>query len=73
MLPYSCEEDMKQISSGSSNHNSFLVIFAGIALKLEKVNQSFAVDRKQFQCLNIVLNNKTGRPYNFEKNKVPLG
>ena len=46
----------------------FYVIFAGIALKLEKAGPtfsslslpSFATDnRKQFQCLIIVLNNKT--------------
>ena len=46
MLLYSCEDNMKQISSGSSNYNSFLVIFARIALKLEKVNPSVAMDRK---------------------------
>ena len=51
----------------------FVVIFAAIPLKLEKVGpffQSFnpypslqsaaTDDRKQFQCINIVLNKKTG-------------
>ena len=52
-------------------HNFFLVTVAGIALKVEKVGHTFSSsnqcpslpsvvtdDRKQFQCLNIVLNNK---------------
>ena len=51
---------------------TFLLIFAGIALKLENVGPTFSSfnphtslpfvetdDRKQFQCLNIVFNNKT--------------
>ena len=51
----------------------FLVSFAGIALELEKVGPTFSTfnpcpslpsvasdERKQFQYLNIVLNNKTG-------------
>ena len=51
---------------------TFWVIFAGIGLKLEKVGQTFSSsnqcpplpsvatdDRKEFQCLNIVSNNKT--------------
>ena len=34
MLLESYEEDTKQISSGSTNHNNhFLVIFAGVELK----------------------------------------
>ena len=63
---------MKQfISKGSIKHNIFLVSFASIALKLEKVGPTFSRfnqfpslpcvtkdNRKQFQCLNIVLNNK---------------
>ena len=72
----SYEEDIKQISSEGRNHNNFLVDFAGIALKLEKVGQtafqfssfnpcpslpSVATDSgKQFQCLDIVFNNKSG-------------
>ena len=73
MLLWSCEleeENNKQILSGGSNYDSFLVIFAGIALKLEKVNPSFAIDRKQFQHLNIVLNNKTG-PLFLEFTEAP--
>ena len=64
---------MKQlISKGSIKHNIFLVSFAGIVLKLEKVGPTFSRfnpfpslpfvtndNRKQFQCLNVVLNNKT--------------
>ena len=41
----SYEEGIKQISSwGSSKHNKhrFLVIFAGVALKLEKVGPTFS-------------------------------
>ena len=51
---------------------TFLLIFSGIALKLENVGPTFSSfnphtslpfvetdDRKQFQCLNIVFNNKT--------------
>ena len=34
MLLLSYEEVIKQISSGSTNHNIFLVIFAGILLNL---------------------------------------
>ena len=58
----------------------FLVSFAGIALKLEKVGPtfssfnprpslpSFVTDgRKQLQYLNIVLNNKTGPLFHFLK------
>ena len=53
--------------------NFIMVIFAGITLKLFKVGPPFSSfnpcsscpsvatdDRKQFRCLNIVLNNKTG-------------
>ena len=73
ILSYIYQEDMKQlISKGSIKHNIFLVSFAGIALKLEKVGPTFSRfnpfpslpsvtkdNRKQFQCLNTVLNNKT--------------
>ena len=60
-------------SPGSTNHNNMLVILAGIVLNNEKVVSTFSRfnpclslpsfapdDRKQFQCLNIVLKNKTG-------------
>ena len=56
----------------------FLVIFAGLALKLVNVGPAFwsfnpcpslpssATEcRKQFQCLNIVLNNRTGLLLDF--------
>ena len=43
MLLKSYEEDTKQISSGSANNkNLVLVIFAGMALKLEKVEPLFS-------------------------------
>ena len=64
---------IKQISSGINNQDNFSVIFVGIALKLEKAGQTFSSfnpcpslpsfvtdDRKQFQRLNIVLNDKIG-------------
>ena len=41
MLPYSYEK-MKQMSSESTKHDLFLVIFAGIASKLEKVGSTFS-------------------------------
>ena len=67
MLLYNCKQGFKQIPSESINENFFWegggVIFAGIALKLEKVGpvvSSFNScsslpldDRKQFQCLTI--------------------
>ena len=40
MLLWSDEEDVKQISSGSTENNNLLVVFAGIALKFEKLAQS---------------------------------
>ena len=58
----------------------FLVIFAGIALKLENVGPIFSIlnpcpsliaisyNRKQFQCVNVVLNNKS-RPLFLEFNE----
>ena len=62
---------MKTISNDFQKH--FLVIFAGISLKLEKLEPTFSSfypcafmssvatdDRKQFQYLNIALNNNTG-------------
>ena len=53
--------------SRNNNHNNVLVIIVCIALEIEKVGQypcpsllSLATDdRKQFQSLNIVLNDKT--------------
>jgi len=64
---------MKKISktffSDITNQINFLVTFAGIALKLEDVGPIFnpcpflpsvaTDDRKQFQCLNIILENTT--------------
>ena len=68
MLLWSYDEEIKQISSESANHNyEVLVIFAGIAIKLffkfhpcPSLSSVVRDDRKQFQYLNIVLNNKTG-------------
>ena len=37
MLLWTYEEDIKQISLGSTNHNNFLAFFVGSALRLEKV------------------------------------
>ena len=60
MLLYSSRKDIKQISSGNTNHNNFLVIFEGIA-KFSSFDPcpslpSFATDNRiHFQCLNIVL------------------
>ena len=43
MLLYIYEKDIKQILSGNTNRDNFFVIFfAGIALKLEKVGQIFS-------------------------------
>ena len=43
MLLYSYEKGIKQILSGNTNHDNFFVIFfAGIALKLEKLGQIFS-------------------------------
>ena len=58
-------EKIPKISSGKTNHNNFLVIFEGIA-KFSSLNPSsslpsFATDNRiHFQCLNILLSNKTG-------------
>ena len=64
--PEEFEEDTKQISTGSTNHDNiiFLVIFAGIALKLENVGLTYSgfnpcpslpsidtENRKEFQYL----------------------
>ena len=62
---------MKTISNDF--HKNCLVIFKGISLKLEKLEPTFSSfypcafmssvatdDRKQFQYLNIALNNNTG-------------
>ena len=40
---WSCEDDNKQISSGRTNHNTFLVIFKGIVVKLKRFAQLFQV------------------------------
>ena len=53
---------MKQRLSRSTNHYNGLVIFRSIfaSFNLCPSFSPFATeDRKQFQCLNIVLNNKT--------------
>ena len=43
MLLYSYEKGIKQILSGNTNHDNFFVIFfASIALKLEKLGQIFS-------------------------------
>ena len=69
MLLYSYEEDIEQVSSGSTNHNSFMVIFARISfLNLKKLGfnpcpslpSPAKGDRKQFQRLNIVSHKRTG-------------
>ena len=81
MLLWSYKEDITQISTRITNQNIFLMIFEGIALKLEKVGPTlsslnpcpsilpFAAtdDKKRFQCVNIVLNNKTA-PLILESN-----
>ena len=63
------EEDITHISWGRSNRHIFFGdVFAGIALNLKKLayfvkSQSISIrrdDRKQLQCLIVVLNNKTG-------------
>ena len=79
MLCY--EEDIRQLSSGNTNHNNILVICAGIAIKFEKVGPMFSSfnpcqslpsvetdDRKQFQYPNVVLQNKPG-PFLGELNR----
>ena len=38
----SYEEDIKQISSWSNNHNNFPVIIAGVAFKLENIDPNFS-------------------------------
>ena len=67
MLLQSYEEDIKQISSQTTNYtDTFLVNFSGIALRLKKNGPMLSSfnpclflpsvatdDRKQFQCLNI--------------------
>ena len=69
MLLYSYEEDIEQVSSGSINRNSFMVLVAGINfLNLKKLGfnpcpslpSPAKGDRKQFQCLNIVSHKRTG-------------
>ena len=65
-------EDMKHFSSGTGTGIIFLVIFAGLALKLANVGPTFSSfnpcpslpssateSTKRFQCLNIVLSNRT--------------
>ena len=74
MLLQSYEEDFTKFVSGGINYNNFLLIFAGMASKLEKVGPTFSSfnpcqslpsvakdERKHFQCLNISLNYKTGQ------------
>ena len=59
------EKISNKFHQGTLNHNNFLVIFEGIA-KFSSFNPSpslpsFATDNRiHFQCLNIVLSNKTG-------------
>ena len=55
------EEDIQQLSSGSTKNNIFWKIFAGWHFNPCPSLPSVATDdRKQFQCLNVALNNKTG-------------
>ena len=74
-------QDIRQLSSGNTNHNNILVICAGIAIKFEKVGPMFSSfnpcqslpsvetdDRKQFQYPNVVLQNKPG-PFLGELNR----
>ena len=62
---------MKQISN-KFQQGTLTILIAGNAFKLEKVGSAFSIfnpcpslppvatdDREQFQCLNIVLNDKT--------------
>ena len=66
---------VKQISTRTTNNNYFFAIFVGIKFlkNLKKLAQFFQVsinvdrcpsaatdNRRQFQCLNIDLNDKTG-------------
>ena len=78
MLLYSYEEDIEQVSSGSTNHNSFMVIFAGINfLNLKKIGfnpcpslpSPAKGDRKEFQCLNIIVSHKRTGPLCLEFNR----
>ena len=39
---YTVMEDIKHISSGSTDHNNLLLIFASIAVKLEIVGPTFS-------------------------------
>ena len=65
MLLWSYQKDIKQILSEITNQIHFLVTFVGKVLKLEDAGPSFnpypflpsfaTDDRKQFQCLNIIL------------------
>ena len=77
MLLYSYEEDIEQVSSGSTNHNSFMVIFASINfLNLKKLGLNPCPslpspakgDGKQFRCLNIASHKRTG-PLCLELNR----
>ena len=65
---------------GSTNHNFLLLIFASAELKLEKIGPVFQLSihvtlairsnrrQKQFQCINIVPNNKFGPVFFFNSN-----
>ena len=62
MLLRSYKADIKQISSGNNNITIFWVIFAGTVLNFNprpSLSSMATDDRKQFQCLNVVLNTKT--------------
>ena len=54
------EEDIKPISSGSTNYNNITVIFVGMVLEMENIRRSplpsvTTDDKKQLQCPSIVL------------------
>ena len=65
MLLWSYEKESKQISSESTNYNNILVIFVGIALKLEKIAHHFPIhvicSERQKETISMPkINNKTG-------------
>ena len=73
----SCVEDIKQVSSRSANHNYFFGEFCTLSMlswgKKGPIFSSFNPcsslpfvgrdDRKQCQCLDVVLDNKTGTSF----------
>ena len=61
------EADIKQISFGSTTHNIFSAIFAGIALKLEKDGQIF-----KFQSMSILAIHYNRRQETVSKSKYGL-